>query len=904
MSWLRDKMREATPPFRSFGSLARACEKDPNWPSSTQATGRSLATLFSKLDRGEIPSWLDERPEVQAVLGQLLGCGIEGLRASFRPEESTKHLSGHRFRLAAYRGLQPVTNQQLTLPPFLAQLWGPWAKPREVVVTEAEWVSEIILTHAKQNRWAHVYENWHKGSAPDGPRDVPWLIHWTGEADEIEWLCFDLQTREVPIVLLGRNSNGLNRAAHLLQKNLNPKASTPQTSGVLRSKEGGLNALLNWSEFYVGKALPFTAERLRELLSSEEAQWLKNPAELADLLVFISTLDSPLENFQASLCIEAFLEQKVPEASARSQASWFRDLRHLLYDWAADALAQLPHGLSSTYSRESWEATVSRLISDRTEEEWTARLILRRLKPTAAQIEKDLKQLPSPASRWISELENYGILRVTRDGLMSLCPSWLGSALNDHYAQRFKDYAADDWGLALYYSTPGSSLVRELSKTLNRSRAFWLRDSSIRTDELDTAITRIRKAKLGRTHANEMCVALLSLRLLDGDLPDRSWLEPILRETLQRSRFWNGLPRPNTLELKEDNSIAGSLILGEGAFHLCLVLLAERAGYAELLPDIYQLDGTKSSADALAFLLKAIDDLLKQDVKWLALDGCDSERSSQRLASFLALAGRLFGAQGGYWPNQLRGAIRRGDYNWFNPILNLSGALSSESARDSLDKLLSSTEGRSAHLILGRKVGKSSRELVREAWELFSDSLLNRLGEDSTDLPYWEEAPWRLLSLRGIPSALNDALHDSGAWVRWLADVVRTADAPQQEGLRWLLRSAPLSSLIQHLELLVQGESASNSLDILWHRLPERCSQQLALAAKRENFQAFASLLKASSASATTEYHSVIQDLCSRQATSTTTRLAINSWLRKTASTRGTNAPWALELLSTIETES
>src|SRR5262245_32758189 len=73
MHWLRDLMEESPTRVRSLGELARQALAHPGWPPRARAQERSLAALFSKLDRGLELEWLADRPEVQQVLADVLG---------------------------------------------------------------------------------------------------------------------------------------------------------------------------------------------------------------------------------------------------------------------------------------------------------------------------------------------------------------------------------------------------------------------------------------------------------------------------------------------------------------------------------------------------------------------------------------------------------------------------------------------------------------------------------------------------------------------------------------------------------------------------------------------------------------------------------------------------------------
>src|SRR5688572_5751989 len=137
MGWLRDLMEASTPPFRSFGALARRVLESPDWPADTAPQPRSLAALFSKLDRRIELEWLGDRPAVQRVLAECLGrplaeiTGVLGLSAS----PLTDTTSRFRFEDAPYvrpldllrEGLCPGFPAELTLPVTWRRLW--WHAP-------------------------------------------------------------------------------------------------------------------------------------------------------------------------------------------------------------------------------------------------------------------------------------------------------------------------------------------------------------------------------------------------------------------------------------------------------------------------------------------------------------------------------------------------------------------------------------------------------------------------------------------------------------------------------------------------------------------------------------------------------------------------------------------------------
>ncbi|HEU5074238.1 MAG TPA: hypothetical protein VFU02_08695, partial [Polyangiaceae bacterium] len=137
MGWLRDLMEASAPPFRSFGALARRALESPDWPAGTAPQARSLAALFSKLDRRIELEWLSDRPDVQRVLAQCLGRPLAEITAVLGPSASPLADTTSRFRFEdapyvrpldlLHEGLCPGFPPDLTLPGTWTRLW--WHAP-------------------------------------------------------------------------------------------------------------------------------------------------------------------------------------------------------------------------------------------------------------------------------------------------------------------------------------------------------------------------------------------------------------------------------------------------------------------------------------------------------------------------------------------------------------------------------------------------------------------------------------------------------------------------------------------------------------------------------------------------------------------------------------------------------
>src|SRR5688572_21992124 len=97
MGWLRDLMVSAAPPIDGYGELARRALAHPEWPVDTQPQWRSLAALFSKLDRGIELEWLADREAVQRTLALTLGSPLETVQRAVAAH--TELSPGGRLRL-------------------------------------------------------------------------------------------------------------------------------------------------------------------------------------------------------------------------------------------------------------------------------------------------------------------------------------------------------------------------------------------------------------------------------------------------------------------------------------------------------------------------------------------------------------------------------------------------------------------------------------------------------------------------------------------------------------------------------------------------------------------------------------------------------------------------------------
>lgn len=113
MGWLRELMQLSPEPIDGYGELARRALAHPEWPPSSQPQARSLAALFSKLDRGIELEWLADRSAAQRCLALVLGCPMELVRSAVAPEQGTPA----RLRFDDLPYARPFDLREEPLPP-------------------------------------------------------------------------------------------------------------------------------------------------------------------------------------------------------------------------------------------------------------------------------------------------------------------------------------------------------------------------------------------------------------------------------------------------------------------------------------------------------------------------------------------------------------------------------------------------------------------------------------------------------------------------------------------------------------------------------------------------------------------------------------------------------------------
>ncbi|HEY6729152.1 MAG TPA: hypothetical protein VI197_34315, partial [Polyangiaceae bacterium] len=561
MGWLRDLMEASSPPFRSFGALARRALASPDWPAGTAPQPRSLAALFSKLDRRIELEWLADRPAVQRVLAECLGRPLAEITGVLGPAASplTDATSRFRFEDAPYvqpldllrEGLCPGFPPELTLPATWGRLW--WhAPPGSGRALVGAWLEARGLCHVVRAATLDAA----LASAPaHGP---VWL-----EIDQIDdraLAALDARGPRSGICLAARQA---------------PTSSESDFRVVVAPEP----------LMYLDDFVTWVARRLPEDGHFDEVaskRWLRSVAEAGGVLESLGTL--------LGLCgaLDAIDPKKLGQGSVDKLAG--------LYFNAQLTLAQTEDAPVVAWLRRQGLPVVvglaSRLLVDATEPwetprefdawldlvpleyqrggdlEWMRLALADSDSPVRpGDLAKAAKRMPPGAYRVVRGLERAQLLRPAAAGLLKLAPRWLGvSAVREARRQLLRGSPVE-WGEALLNRRETPHLLAELRR-FAAAQDF---------DPFEAAL----ELEGGREPASVACIeasfVTLGLALLDGvelpqDLVEGVWNEQLaalveLDDELPRQRLVSGDPL---------GSGGAEPPLPNAAFHLAALALAEQ----------------------------------------------------------------------------------------------------------------------------------------------------------------------------------------------------------------------------------------------------------------------------------------------------------------------------------------
>ncbi len=455
MGWLRDLMQQAPTPMRSLGDLSRSALRSGDWPSDTKMQPRSLAALFSKLDRDQELDWLGDRPGAQVALAKALGAPLDDIRARVR--RGQEGAPGQLLRLRALPAARALSLLEEPLFPGI---------PAEVLEPSAfagvYWVAPSGSGRTLVGRFLEARGLARFVRAASFREAQPQLPTHGAVFVELE------APDQAPVPELAPGVRLCIAAAFAPPE---PHAfrvvHTPQPETYLR-------ALVDWVAERSPKDGRFEPERVLAWLSAEplERGIIDGPGAalglcgLADELgarVLSEDLDHAVRRY-AQARFAASLDAETPHAAffrKNGYGALVALVRRLLAEDAAPWDAPRP--------RERWLSLVPEELQREADLDWLKMTL--GTGPGAlrtADLERAARKLPPGAFRVIRCFEQAGLLETTADDQLMLAPRFVARTLLSEAVAALTSASPHEWGTALL---DGSARHEVETSVLERARA-------------------------------------------------------------------------------------------------------------------------------------------------------------------------------------------------------------------------------------------------------------------------------------------------------------------------------------------------------------------------------------------------------------------------------------------------
>ncbi|MEZ4228188.1 MAG: hypothetical protein R3B89_03425 [Polyangiaceae bacterium] len=589
MGWLRDMMQRGDPPSRSFGDLARRCLAHPSWPAEPRPKPRSLATLFSRLDRELDLDWLRDRPAVQSTMAEVLGAPVADVQMQCQP---------------AFQGFGAPSEASVRFEDI------PFA--RSLRLKEEPLPPGIPLLPQRVPAWDRVW--WFAPSGAGRSLVGRWLeargaARWVVARD---WPSAEPETREAGPVFVELHS---------------PTGSEPLRRRPPRSKICvAADFLPETSDWTVVRSLPLAAY-MTELVAWVSERLPSDSRLQADTAVaWLGGLPSDrgvLTTLGAALGLLGLMDEighsqirgrslnQLARAAIKFRVAKLAGDHRLLKEQGFEILvgihqqcltetnqpAELPR------SEDDWLSVVPPELSRGVDVEWVKLSLQRAGAPvTVRELERAARQLPPGAYRIVRALTAGGLLRSLEPGTqLALGPVWLVNVARSAALRQLLARPAHEWGEALL--TPGSALlVLEALQERLEQDPDPLVDGVLELEARDSP---------AYAAAVETLVRLIGL---DPDLLRE--LSPELARSLYAEQLElavevpNGPPLPR-LEHPEE-LVARAPLLSRGAWFVALWALAERAPAREGARSEWLQPWETDARQPLSAALDAVETWLEQ----------------------------------------------------------------------------------------------------------------------------------------------------------------------------------------------------------------------------------------------------------------------------------------------------
>lgn len=459
-------MQQAPTPMRSLGDLSRSALRSGDWPSDTKMQARSLAALFSKLDRGQELDWLGDRPGAQVALAKALGASLDDIRARVRRRQD--EAPGQVLRLRALPAARALTLLEEPLFPGI---------PSEVLEPASfggvYWVAPSGSGRTLVGRWLEARglaryvhaETWAEArtklpahgavfvelEAPDElPSDVPAGLR----------CCVAAPLEAEPAALLAAQGPGR-------------VVRTPPPETYLRE-------LVAW----VAQRLPqddrFDPARVLGWLQGEplERAVVDGPGAVLGLCgladeLGMRALSEPLEQLVRRFAQARFTQALDPEAA---HTAFFRKNGYgALVALVRRLLTESGPAWDAPRPREQWLSLVPEELQREADLDWlkltlgTGAGALR-----TADLERAAKKLPPGAFRVIRSLEQAGLLEATSGDRLKLGPRFVARSLLAEAVAALASSSPIEWGTALLEGSASQELEAYVLERARESSAHSL----------------------------------------------------------------------------------------------------------------------------------------------------------------------------------------------------------------------------------------------------------------------------------------------------------------------------------------------------------------------------------------------------------------------------------------------
>jgi hypothetical protein len=452
-------MRQGRNPRRSFGSVARAALAHPAWPEESRPQARSLAALFSKLDRGLELQWLADRPAVQAVLAEVIGAPpglLEEVTSAVLTDPQNQR---HRVVLddLPYASPLDLTDEQLP-PGFPALVQLPRSWKRVWWVAPSGSGRSLVGAFLSARRLARCVV------APD----------FTEAARTLE---ADPQSLNDPLFVevwspRQTSSPPPGRDGVCVAAPFAPKSDEARSWTVVSSPPAMeyVRRLVAWAALRLprdGKLVPVEAEDYIEAAAARGVVY-----DFGTALGLVGLIDQygvhDLERSGLPRIAERYVRDRFVELRRTGllESAWLEEA-------ATGALAEIVKRLVTGDAEGAWEDPRTRdewirLVPERYQEaldaEWLAASLEKARVPSALRdVEKALAELPPGPFRIVRALEQAGLLRRKHGGeRMLLSPRWLARHLVESARTTIADGGATEWSAGLVSPHAAGSTLRAL----------------------------------------------------------------------------------------------------------------------------------------------------------------------------------------------------------------------------------------------------------------------------------------------------------------------------------------------------------------------------------------------------------------------------------------------------------